>query len=219
MEIIDLKDKESVQKEGRKVCVLVEEPYLQVNRVCLEPGGAVPRHKANSNVALYVLCGEGTLSVDEESERMDVKKLFRVPFGASMDIRNASKDRLEFLVIKAPHPKEMAEAPAQGLESGHFVNIVHFPGIKEGKEQEFIAWFKRSSEIFAKHPGFLSRKLLKSTEEDGAYAAIVEHRSKETFMAMHLSDERQELFGQVKPLMEGMPTPEFYQIVTGRPKG
>jgi quercetin dioxygenase-like cupin family protein/heme-degrading monooxygenase HmoA len=219
MEIIDLKEKESVSKEGRKVCALIEEPYLQINHVCLEAGGEVPRHKANSNVALYVLCGEGALSVDEESERMETKKLFRVPFGASMGIRNASKDRLEFLVIKAPHPDEMKEAPAQGREDSHFVNIVRFPKIKEGKERDFVAWFKRSSEIFARHPGFLSRRLLKSTEEDGAYAAIVEHRSKETFMAMHLSDERQELFGQVKPLMEGMPTPEFYQIVTGRPKG
>ena len=219
MEIIDLKDKEPVQKGGRKVCVLVEESYLQMNHVCLEAGGEVPCHKANSNVALYVLCGEGTLSVDEESVRMEGKKLFRVPFGASMSVRNTSKDRLEFLVVKAPHPDEMKGATAEGREDGHFVNIVHFPRIKEGKEPDFVAWFKRSSEIFAKHPGFLSRRLLKSTEEDGAYAAIVEHRSKETFMAMHVSDDRQELFGQVKPLMEGMPTPEFYQIVAGRKKG
>lgn len=218
MEVIDLKEKEPVRKEGRRVCGLIDEPYLLVNHVCLEAGQEVPCHKANSNVALYVICGEGSLSVDEASERMEAKRLFRVPFGASMSVRNTAKDRLEFLVIKAPHPDKMAEAPAGRPQASRFVNIVHFPKLRDGKEDAFIAWFERSSEIFARHPGFLSRTLLKSTEEEGVYAAIVEHRSKETFMAMHVSDERRMLFGEVEPLLEGSPSPDFYQTVAGRPK-
>jgi hypothetical protein len=44
------------------------------------------------------------------------------------------------------------------------------------------------------------------------YAAVVEHESKETFMAMHLSDERQMLFKKVETLIEGMPEPHFYEV-------
>jgi len=34
-------------------------------------------------------------------------KLLRVPFQSPMSIKNESKERLAFLVIKAPHPNEM----------------------------------------------------------------------------------------------------------------
>ena len=77
---------------------------------------------------------------------------------------------------------------------------------------EFREWFRRSSELFAKHQGFISRTLLKSTEGTERYAAVVEHESKETFMAMHLSDDRQSLFKKVETLIDGMPEPHFYEV-------
>ena len=66
-------------------------------------------------------------------------------------------------------------------------------------------------DLFAKHQGF-SRTLLKSTEGAGRYAAVVEHESKETFMAMHLSDDREALFKKVETLIDGMPEPHFYCV-------
>jgi quercetin dioxygenase-like cupin family protein len=107
MNVIDLKEKEVFKKEDRGFANLVEEEYLQINQVCLEPGQQVPHHNANSNVTLMVVRGEGTFHIGNEVTRMGPGKLLRVPFQSTMSIKNESKDRLAFLVIKAPHPKEM----------------------------------------------------------------------------------------------------------------
>jgi quercetin dioxygenase-like cupin family protein len=107
MDMIDLKEKEVFKKEDRGFANLVEEKYLQINQVCLEPGQQVPRHNANSNVTLAVTHGEGTFQVGNEATRMGPGKLLRVPFQSAMNIKNESKERLAFLVIKTPHPNEM----------------------------------------------------------------------------------------------------------------
>ncbi len=107
MNIIDLKEKEVFKKEERGFANLVEEKYLQINQICLEPGQQVPQHNANSNVILTVIHGEGTFQVGAEVTKMEAGKLLRVPFQSPMNIKNESKERLAFLVIKTPHPNEM----------------------------------------------------------------------------------------------------------------
>lgn len=44
-------------------------------------------------------------------------------------------------------------------------------------------------------------------------AAVVEHESYETFMAMHTSPVQAEAGNQVMPLLEGSPTPSFFEVV------
>lgn len=95
-----------------------------------------------------------------------------------------------------------------------FVNIIYFPPIVEGKDAEFREWFEWSNQEYAKHEGFISRKLLKPREASN-YAAVVEHESYETFMAMHTSPTQAEANKRVKPLLDGSPTPEFYEVVLG----
>ena len=95
-----------------------------------------------------------------------------------------------------------------------FVNIIYFPPIKEGKDAEFRQWFAWSNEVYARHKGFISRKLL-LPRQGGNYAALVEHESYDTFMAMHTSPTQAEANQRVKPLLEGSPTPEFYEVVLG----
>jgi len=107
MDIINLKEKEVFKKEDRGFANLIDEKYLQINQVCLEPGQQVPHHNANSNVILTVVYGEGTFQVGCEIAKMGPGKLLRVPFQSPMSIKNESKERLAFLVIKAPHPSEM----------------------------------------------------------------------------------------------------------------
>lgn len=107
MNIIDLKEKEVFRKEDRGFANLVDEKYLQINQVCLEPGQQVPHHNANSNVTLQIIRGEGTFHIGDEVTRMGSGKLLRVPFQSPMSIKNESKERLVFLVMKAPHPSEM----------------------------------------------------------------------------------------------------------------
>lgn len=214
MERINLKEKEVFKKEGRGRANVVDAPYLLINQVCLEPGQNVPEHRADSNVTLHVVSGEGTFLVGGEKVNAGQGTLLRVPPHASMGIQNESSERLVFLVIKTPHPDAFGtESQADKNSEGRFVNLIRFPALKPGKEKDFREWFGHSSEVFARHRGFISRTLLKSSEGEDRYAAIVEHDSKETFMAMHLSEERQALFGQVEPLIEGKPEPHFYEIV------
>lgn len=213
MELINLKENEAFKKEGRGMAVLIDEPYLLINQVCLEPGQTVPVHWANSNVTLQVIFGEGTFAVGKETIKMGPGNLLRVPLDTPMSIRNGSPERLAFLVIKTPHPDAMKKDSLEDRNSkGRFVNLIKFPTVKPGKEAEFREWFEHSSELFAKHRGFISRALLESTEEPGRYAAVVEHESKDTFMAMHLSDDRQALFRKVKTLIDGMPEPDFFKV-------
>lgn len=214
MERINLKEKEVFKKEGRGMAGLVDEPYLLINQVCLEPGQNVPEHQANSNVTLQVVSGEGTFTIDGEKVTAGAGNLLRIPLNSPMSIQNESPGRLVFLVIKTPHPDALQkESPADKNSVGRFVNLISFPALKPGKEKEFREWFGHSSELFSNHQGFISRTLLKSTEGTDEYAAIVEHESKETFMAMHLSDDRQALFKKVETLIEGGPEPHFYEIV------
>ena len=96
-----------------------------------------------------------------------------------------------------------------------FVNIIHFPPIKPGKDAEFREWFAWSNKEYAKHKGFISRKLLK-LREGGNYAAIVEHESYETFWAMHTSPTQVEAGKRVLPLLEGEPSAAVYEAVVSR---
>lgn len=114
MNIIDLKEKEVFKKEERGFANLVDEKYIQINQVCLEPGQEVPHHDANSNVTLTVVQGEGTFHVGNEMAQMGPGKLLRVPFQSPMSIKNGSKKRLVFLVIKTPHPAEVTNLLNKG---------------------------------------------------------------------------------------------------------
>lgn len=93
-----------------------------------------------------------------------------------------------------------------------FINLVHFPKIKDGKDHEFRQWFAESNRAYAKHPGFISRVLLRP-RESGNYVAVVEHESYDTFIAMHTSSTQAELRQRVQSLLEGNPKPTFYDVV------
>lgn len=95
-----------------------------------------------------------------------------------------------------------------------FVVIINFPPIKAGKDAEFLEWFAWTNETFGNHRGFVARRLLKPMK-GGNYAAIVEHESEETFMAMHNSPAHAEAAERVGPLFDGHPTPEFYEVIIG----
>ena len=95
-----------------------------------------------------------------------------------------------------------------------FVVIINFPPIKAGKDAEFQKWFAWSNKEFAKHKGFINRRLLRPLKE-GNYAAVVEHDSRESFMAMHTSPIHDEAGKRVAPLFDGRPTPQFYEVIVG----
>ena len=96
-----------------------------------------------------------------------------------------------------------------------FVVLINFPAIKEGKDTEFREWFEWSNKEFINHKGFIRRLLLKSAQGGGNYVAVVEHESRETFMAMHNSPAHEEAGKRVVLLLNGHPTPQFYEVVVG----
>ncbi len=93
-----------------------------------------------------------------------------------------------------------------------FVNIVHFPPIKEGKDDQFREWFAWSNGKFSTEQGFIRRLLLRP-RGGGNYVAIVEHESQETFAAMQASALHAEVHKEVAPLFEGDPVPSFYEVI------
>jgi heme-degrading monooxygenase HmoA len=94
-----------------------------------------------------------------------------------------------------------------------FVVIISFPPTKAGKDTEFQKWFASSSQVFSNFKGFVSRKLLKPLE-GGNYTAIVEFEDQAAFQAMHSSSIHDKAGEQVKPLLDGKPTPKFYEVIS-----
>jgi len=93
-----------------------------------------------------------------------------------------------------------------------FIVLVNFPLIKAGKEAEFEEWFAWSNQKFARFNGFVGRRLLKPVGR-GRYMAIVEFESEDNFRAMHDSVEHDESGDRVRPLLQGSPIPQFYEVV------
>lgn len=95
-----------------------------------------------------------------------------------------------------------------------FVNIMQFGSIPSDKEAEFLVWFKWSNNQYAKHHGFIRRRLIKSPQR-GNYAVIIEHDSRDSFMAMHNSPDQAAASKQLKTILSDSPTAQFYELVEG----
>ncbi len=96
-----------------------------------------------------------------------------------------------------------------------FVNIVEFPAIAEGHDEDFVAWFAASNEAFGGVPGFISRQLLRPQDGQGGYVAIVVHESADTFRRMQQSTERSQAWERVSSFLTGTPQPRFFEVVVG----
>ena len=160
MDIIDLKSREVFGNDGRGIAALVEEPHLTIRQLGLEPGKSVPVHTTDAPVTIQVVRGEGVFIENGESFRIGPGKLLRIARGVSMGIANDSDEPLVILAIRTPLPEEAPRDTALGGKAGAYVNFVDFAPVKPGKQEVFLDWFRRSSEVFARHRGFISRTLL-----------------------------------------------------------
>lgn len=93
-----------------------------------------------------------------------------------------------------------------------FMVVISFPPIKDGKDADFRKWFASSNQAFSSFEGFISRKLLKPLE-GGNYAAVVELENQAAFQAMHSSSLHDRAGEEVRPLLDGKPTPKFYEVI------
>jgi heme-degrading monooxygenase HmoA len=94
-----------------------------------------------------------------------------------------------------------------------FVVFAEFPPVEGGKDVEFREWFAQTNKEFASYRGFISRRLLKPVK-GGNYAAIVEHESQETFMAMHSTPAHAEASKRVEPMFDGSRSARFYEVIS-----
>ncbi len=94
-----------------------------------------------------------------------------------------------------------------------FIVLIDFPPVKPGKEGEFKEWFVWSNREFATFKGFIGRRLLKPRDGEN-YASLVEFESGEDFAALQTSPLHKEAAARVAPLLDGGPTPHFYDVLT-----
>lgn len=72
---------------------------------CLEPGQEQKVHAHKDEDKLYfVLDGNGTFFVDDESQELGEGKIVFAPAGSNHGVKNTSEARLKLLVFMTPNP-------------------------------------------------------------------------------------------------------------------
>ena len=90
---------------GVDVRHLYQNPHVMVSQITLEPGETVKPHKAPVDVFFYVLEGEPTVELGDETITAAPDLLLPSAAGHLHTIRNESAGRVRFLVVKTPNPK------------------------------------------------------------------------------------------------------------------
>jgi len=91
-----------------RMCVW-ETENLQIMRMRLAVGDALPHHNSNSNVLLLPLQGTIKLVTPERTEVFRTGEALSVPYDVPMDVSNGGKEPALLLVLKAPHPETIGQ--------------------------------------------------------------------------------------------------------------
>ncbi len=92
---------------GKDRTSIYETDDIQIMRVRLAPGEALPTHNSNSNVLLVPVEGAVNLKTPECDETFAPGEAFSVPYDIQMDVSNASDSQTTFLVLKTQHPRNV----------------------------------------------------------------------------------------------------------------
>ena len=98
-------------EEGSDRTSVWETDDIQIMRVRLAPGEALPTHNSNSNVLLTPVAGKVGLRTPDDDAVFGVGEAMSVPYGTRMDVSNAGEEPAVFLVLKTPHPKAFRQSP------------------------------------------------------------------------------------------------------------
>lgn len=90
---------------GRDRDCVWETEDLQVMRIRLDAGQALPTHNSNAHVLLVPQQGRLKLVTPVEEASIGVGEALAVPYDTRMDVSNDSEQQLTFFVFKTPHPK------------------------------------------------------------------------------------------------------------------
>ena len=97
------------------------------------------------------------------------------------------------------------------MEERMFVAIARFPRIPTEREEEFQSWFAWSNDQLREIDGLQGRRLLRAT--DGTYMALVEHKSAETFDAMHTTEAASRVHARLAEVIIDEPQATKYEVV------
>lgn len=97
VQVVDLQ----CQTGDSRTCVWQGEG-VQIMRVRLAPGEALPPHNANANVVLLPLAGRLRFSNDEAQYEWGVGEGLAVAYDTPMNVLNIADEETVFLVIKTP---------------------------------------------------------------------------------------------------------------------
>lgn len=85
---------------------LYNEESAQIMHITLQPGESLKPHKTPVDVAFYILEGEPTIHVGEESKQFERDNLVESPADILHYISNEGQEPARILVIKAPRPEQ-----------------------------------------------------------------------------------------------------------------
>jgi mannose-6-phosphate isomerase-like protein (cupin superfamily) len=93
---------------------IIDDENININHMVLTKDTGLPVHYSNSNVYLIIVRGRMTIKLGEqEPAKYDVGSIINVPFKIKMNINNFDEEVLEFFVVKAPHPRDIAKKVKQ----------------------------------------------------------------------------------------------------------
>ncbi|RYV49700.1 antibiotic biosynthesis monooxygenase family protein [Pengzhenrongella frigida] len=96
-----------------------------------------------------------------------------------------------------------------------FVAIASFPEVPIDRRDEFQAWFAWSNTQLRGTDGLEGRRLLRTT--DGAHVGLVEHRSAETFAAMHATEQATRVQLRLAEIVTDWPPAAKFEVVVELP--
>ena len=90
---------------GVDVRTLYDEPSAQVMHITLQPGESLKPHKTPVDAIFYVMDGEPTIHISNESIVQVKDTLIESPANVLHYISNESSEPVRILVIKSPRPE------------------------------------------------------------------------------------------------------------------
>lgn len=105
MEIKNIADVSAFSHDKMQKVNLFETKNFFCDVYCLEPGQAQKIHAhAEEDKLYYVLSGQGTFTVDGDSQVLDEQQIVFAPAGSNHGVENTSGERLKLLVFMTPNP-------------------------------------------------------------------------------------------------------------------
>lgn len=89
-----------------------ETDEIQIMRIRLQAGEALPTHKANSNALLLPLRGAVKVQTEEGEAVAVPGEAIPVAYDTRMDVSNHSTAETVLLVLKTPHPRQFGGTSA-----------------------------------------------------------------------------------------------------------